>query len=474
MRRAACGLGGWALLAPAAFLAGCAAWTPRPIEPAKVAAGFRARRLDDPGLRAYLAANLPGAATRARGTLDLAALTLVAFYFHPDLDVARARVEVAEGGIVTAGGRPNPVVFLGPEYNADSLVTAGTSPWLANVAIAIPIETAGKRGYRIERARHLTEAARLELADVVWRVRSQVRATLAEHLLARRELELLEAEEGIRAESVAVMEKRLAAGDVSRPDVDLAQAELASTHLAARTAQTRLAESRASLAHALGLPPAALDGVRLVWPELDGVPAAPPALPAELQRQGLVNRADVRRALAEYAAAEAQLRLEIARQYPDLQIGPGYKFDQGDNKFSIGVSLTLPILNRNEGPIAEAEGRRRELSARFLAIQSAAIGEIERALDRYGAVLAEAREAEAALAAQGAREQAAARALELGESDRLTLVGARLGRALAARARLEALRRAHAAAGALEDAVQRPLGGAVPPEPPSARPRVDR
>jgi outer membrane protein TolC len=199
MRRAACGLGGWALLAPAALLAGCAAWTPRPIEPAKVAAGFRARRLDDPGLRAYLAANLPGAATRASGTLDLAALTLVAFYFHPDLDVARARVEVAEGGIVTAGGRPNPVVFLGPEYNADSLVTAGTSPWLANVAIAIPIETAGKRGYRIERAEHLTEAARLELADVVWRVRSQVRATLAEHLFARRELELFEAEEGTRA-----------------------------------------------------------------------------------------------------------------------------------------------------------------------------------------------------------------------------------------------------------------------------------
>src|SRR5438445_383580 len=157
MRRAACGLGGWALLAPAALLAGCAVWTPRPIEPA------------------------------------------------------------------------------------------------------------GKRGYRIERAEHLTEAARLELADVVWRVRSQVRATLAEHLFARRELELFEAEEGTGAESVAVMEKRLAAGDVSRPDVDLAQAELASTHLAARTAQTRLAESRASVPHALGLPPAGLDGARLGW-----------------------------------------------------------------------------------------------------------------------------------------------------------------------------------------------------------------
>src|SRR5207237_9707482 len=137
---------------------------------------------------------------------------------------------------------------------ADSLVTAGTSPLLATVAIAVPIETAGKRGYRIARAERLTEAARLELADVAWRVRSQVRATLAEHLFARRELELLEAEEAIRAESVAVMEKRLAAGDVSRPEVDVAQAELGSNDLAAREAPAPRAGCSAARGSAPGWP----------------------------------------------------------------------------------------------------------------------------------------------------------------------------------------------------------------------------
>lgn len=473
MRLSVCVVAGLPLVALAALLAGCAAWTPRPIEPATVAAGFRARSLDDPGLRAYLAANRPaGAAALPLATLDLAELTLVAFYYHPDLDVARARVAVAEAGIVTAGGRPNPVVSLGPGYNVDA--AAGVTPWIASFGFAVPIETAGKRGYRTERALHLTEAARVEVAEVAWRVRSRVRAVLAEHLFASRELELFEAEERIRAVSVGIMEKRIAVGDVSRPDVDLAQAELASTHLATRAAATRIAESRATLAQALGLPVAGLDGVRFVWPELERVPADLSPSTGDLQRQGLVNRADVRRALAEYAAAEAQLRLEVARQYPDVQIGPGYVFDQEGNKFSIGLTLTLPILNQNQGPIAEAEARRRELSARFLAIQSAAIGEIEKALERYRAVRAEASEAEAGLAARAAREQATARALELGETDRLTLVGAELGRALAARARLEALRRAHAAFGTLEDAMQRPLGDTVAPASPLTSPRKDQ
>ena len=43
----------------------------------------------------------------------------------------------------------------------------------------------------------------------------------------------------------------------------------------------------------------------------------------------LTHRADVLAALAEYAAAEALLRSEIAKQYPDIHLNPGYSFDTG-------------------------------------------------------------------------------------------------------------------------------------------------
>ena len=54
-----------------------------------------------------------------------------------------------------------------------------------------------------------------------------------------------------------------------------------------------------------------------------------------------MNRADVRGALAEYAASQSALQLEIANQYPDLHLGPGYGWNTGnagDNKWSLGVS----------------------------------------------------------------------------------------------------------------------------------------
>lgn len=158
MPRPALGVRGWLPLVLAGALSGGTAFQPRPIEPAKVAAGFGARSLADPGLRAYVAASLPaGRPALPPGTLDLTALTLTAFYYHSDLDLARAAVGVADAAVVTAGGRPNPVIVLSPEFDAGAL--RGVSPWILGLSVEVPVETAGKRGFRIERAEHLSEAA---------------------------------------------------------------------------------------------------------------------------------------------------------------------------------------------------------------------------------------------------------------------------------------------------------------------------
>jgi outer membrane protein TolC len=447
----------WPALVGAVLLSGCAVFQPRPLAPEHVETEFRQRGLSDPDLRAYLDANLSRGRNRVEpGVLDLDALTLIALYYHPDLDVARARMAAAEAGVVTAGARPNPTVAVVPEYNVDS--TRGVSGWLPGLTFDLPVETAGKRGHRIDRARHLAEAARLDLAETAWRVRSRVRAALLEHLLGRRTQALLEAEERVRQESVAVMERRLDLGDVSRPDVDAGRAALAQVRLATRSAAGRVAESLAALAGALGVPVSALDGARLAWPGLEEAPGEDALRQHALQRSGLQGRPDVRRALEVYAASEALLQLEIARQYPDVHLGPGYQWDQGEGKFALGLTVTLPVLNRNEGPIAEAEARRQEAAARFLALQADIIGQIERARRRYGGTVATLGQAEEALRLLIGRERALERALEAGEADRLALVGTRVERALAARARLDALRDAQVALGALEDAVWQPLG----------------
>lgn len=442
---------------------GCIHYESKPLSPAQIVIDLESRTLEDAGLRAFIETNAPEATREwPRHAWDLPALTLVAFYFDPSLDVARANVGVAEAGAIMAAERTNPALSWSPEYSANSPV--GVSPWTLGFNLDIPIETAGKRGYRIAQAVQLTEVAKLQVAEAGWATRSRVRAALSDHLLTLRENELLQTEITARSTVVHLMEQRLAVGEVSRPEVDAARTQLAQARVSLQAAEGRLRESRIAIATALGVPPSAVENTSFDWPGFETPPDEETLSTDAVQTAGLLNRLDVRRALAEYEATERALQLEIAKQYPDVHLQPGYLFDQGEHKFAFGLSLELPVFNRNQGRIAEAKARREKAAADFLALQAQVIGEIHKARARYQAALTELKEVETSLSElQDRTEKATQRAVELGEADRLALTGVQLQRLVVARARLDALRRAQTAIGGLEDAVQRPLAPAIAP-----------
>jgi cobalt-zinc-cadmium efflux system outer membrane protein len=188
-----------------------------------------------------------------------------------------------------------------------------------------------------------------------------------------------------------------------------------------------------------------------------------------VQRDAVLNRLDVRRSLARYAAAEADLQLEIAKQYPDINIGPGYTYEERHSFFIVGFSTVVPLFNRNQGPIAEAEARRKEAAAAFLERQAQVIASSERALAVYTAGLKELAEAESLVRLQETQLRAIQQAVRAGAQDRLNLDATKIQSSVAARARFDALARAQRALGDLEDAVQRPLapGDELPMNPES-------
>jgi outer membrane protein TolC len=173
-----------------------------------------------------------------------------------------------------------------------------------------------------------------------------------------------------------------------------------------------------------------------------------------------LNRADVRGALAEYAASQSALQLEIANQYPDIHLGPGYAWNNGnagDNQWELGLSVTLPVLNHNEGPVAEAEAKRTQAAAHFLTVQANAIAGIDSALAGYRAALQQVATAKAML--ENFRKQLnSIRAQEqAGETDPLAVANAEVEFATGEQSRLGAMVQAQQALGQLEDAVQNPL-----------------
>ena len=436
----------------ALFLSGCVRlrYHPQPLSPPVAASFLEARRLDDVSLKKFLEENLHRPVkTWPLKRWDLNTLTLAAYYFNPALEVERARVGTAEAAVVTAGARPNPTL---------SIVPGVPSPYLFELDFSVPIETHGKRGIRIERAQNLSEAARLGLANAAWKVRGKVRTALTNYFLAVRQVGLLRMEDRLQSEQVKLLDERLVAGEISRPEVDFSRLAFANTQVALRAAEGRIPETKAALAAAIGIPVVALDSVELAWPDFESPPSIGSLSPERIQREAVLNRLDIRQALANYAAAESNLNLEIARQYPDFRIGPGYRFEETDNFFTVGFSVTLPIFNRNQGPIAEAEARRKEAAASFLGTQAQLIAETEGALARYRSALSELAEAtDPLLKIQETREQMAERGLKIGELDRLALNTVALERLGGLMTQLSALGRARTALGELEDAVQRPL-----------------
>lgn len=443
------------------LITGCATYHPKPVSPTDTASSFEARTLNNPALRKFMEAHLAQEVCPwPPDTWDFTLLSLAALYYHPGLDEARARLNSAEAAVITAGARPNPSFTFTPELSTNP--PGGTSPWIMGVSLDIPIETAGKRGYRISRAKYLAQAAGLNVTAAAWQVKYQLRQALLDLSAARQSGLLLGKQAQLMDDLVILFHKRQVAGEVSEVDVTSAQISLAQTRLQLQSARARETEAREKVASSIGLPGRALENLKISTEAVEQVPplAAPPV--TDLRRRALLGRPDVLAALAEYDAADSSVRLEIAKQYPEVNLGPGYQWDQGENKWILGFSVALPVLNRNEGPIAEAEARRGEAEASFVALQARIIGEIDQAAAAYDAATLNMATADGLLERQKRRLDSSVAMYRAGEIDHAALLMARLDYHSAELSRLSAMTDLQESRGRLEDALQYPFAAVKP------------
>ncbi|MGE0042351.1 MAG: TolC family protein [Vicinamibacterales bacterium] len=449
------------LLAIASSLAGCVHYQARPLAPDATLGAIDARRLDDPGLaRAAAPANL--VRSWPPDVWDLPALTAAALYFHPDLAVARANWDVARAGLVTAGERPNPGVTPGAGRNAST--PPGTiTPWILNLDFDFTLETAGKRGRRIDQARQLAASARYQVADAAWQVRAGVRQALLDLFAATETAALVERQRTVVDANLALLQRQLDAGEISAFQLSQGRLQRDALRLAAADARSRGQDARARLATAVGLPASALDGVRLGF---EAFRQAPVTLPGDAARvEALLNRPDLLAALSDYEASQAALQLEIAKQYPDIHLGPGYQMDQDSHKWSLLFPLTLPVFSRNLGPIGEAEARRTLAAARVEAVQARAIGDLDRALAAYRSALDTVAVADQVVTEARRAQATAERQFAAGEISRLDLGIVQSDLLTRELARLDAAVKAQQALGDIENAMQRPADLPLSPLP---------
>lgn len=445
----------WFLVVCFGLISGCVHYVPKPLLPERTAGQIESRTLADAGLRAFLETYRPDLAKewpRQRWHLD--ELILAAFYYHPSLDVARAEWAAAKARIITAGGRPNPILSAGPGYNFSAV---GITPWEPFGSLEVTIETAGKRGHRIAQAKYLSESAWLAIATSAWQVRSHLRAQLIEFIAAVRREMLLDQQLSLQEQFVIALEERRQVGVLSTAEVTPSRLLLQKMRLELSDEQARVEETRTGVAEAIGIPVHALSNIEIVFDIVRPPAEAESMTSNEARRRALLGRSDILAALADYAASQSALQLEIAKQYPDIHLGPGYQFDDAEHKWQLGLTIELPVLNRNRGPIAEAEARREASAARFEELQAGIIAMIDRALAVYQVARRTLADTASLLDTQRKRMESVQQQFEVGAADRLDLLGAKLELVANELAVLDSQTKLQRAVGALEEAVQRPF-----------------
>jgi len=416
------------------LLAGCAPPQPVELSAAEAAAQFRTRRLDDEGLRDLASRPAVGFSSWPPALFDARALDLAALYFNPALQVARARWQVADAAVVTADQIPNPTFNVSPLYVTNAV--GGEVPWFLTAGLIQIIETAGKRGVRVARAKYLAEATRLDARNITWETIGRVNGALLALAAARTRIAAIDRQVAAQTDLTDIAEKRLIAGLGSRLELLAARTALNRARLDRQAAETALAEAHNLLAQAVGVPVDALP--------LDRIAANNPDEPLtadfekSVRQQAVLNRADLLARLADYAASDMALQAELANRYPNLELGPAFEYDKGAQQWGLSLTAAIPIFNRNEGPIAEALAHRRQAGDEFIALQASVIGDIDRAIAAYDSAQRSFAVADALAARQRAQLPAQEALFAHGETDRLELLAARVERANAELVRADA------------------------------------
>ena len=283
---------------------------------------------------------------------------------------------------------------------------------LYGAGLDLPMDAGARKAARLTQSDFDTLRAAYDYEEALWTARSSLAHALASRLSASDALVAAEALAELRQKRADLLEARVSAWEDARSAALAARADLASARRRVSETFARRAQADYDLAKVLGLSPAAITGLRVVAAE------GPPASVGPFPEAGL-QRSDVLSAIVDYDRAEASLRLEIAKQSPEVRLGPAYAWDHGIAKLPFNLALVLPPLDLNRANIRAAEARRQEAARNLEAVQARVLDQAARAhakLDQARLQLALIRDRDLP-AAQGLAN-AAGRALRAGEGDR--------------------------------------------------------
>lgn len=285
-----------------------------------------------------------------------------------DLLAARQRLAIAEGRLIQARFRPNPT--FDTEYGSPRIL-GGEPEYDFSAGVTQVFELGGKRQKRTAVAQLELQQVRAEVTALERQLAVEIRTAYTNALAAARQLDVLERLIAADEEIVRVTDARLKEGDVAPLDLNLVKVEADRLRVQAIQARSDLETQLLNLRTLIGADVA--ESLRLA-PQPDRPPRLDLGL-GELTEIALRERADLQAARLGEQLGSARVNLARANAVPNIAGSVRFSRSKGitdlpgplngsnfasdlDNELTFGVSIDIPIFNRNQGEIASATGEK--------------------------------------------------------------------------------------------------------------------
>ncbi|MCW5968687.1 MAG: TolC family protein [Blastocatellales bacterium] len=309
---------------------------------------------------------------------------------NAELAAVRLEVERARARLRQAGLRPNPIF----DFELQRGVLNSPGERVNSVGISAPLELGGKRRRRIDLAQVELELAHAEIAERERRLAAEVRAAYVEVLAAQRELDITEGLNRLDAQTVKVVEARVSEGDAALIEVNLLRVELERLRSRRALVEGRWQAASIRLKTLVGIP--LIEPLKIREELAQPILRNPPTAPEAAVEIALRTRPDLQMARLMEEAAQAGFKLAQVQAVPDIIISARYGANQStfdstpiglltdrDKIFSVGVSIPIPLFNRNQGAKAETAIQIAQAQRRREFIEAVVRAEVAGALARY-------------------------------------------------------------------------------------------
>jgi len=286
------------------------------------------------------------------GSLVLSQALALALTQNPELSAFSWESRAQESATLQAGLFPNPT-FNANAANFGNQVIKSFDGDVVTLEFSQLIELGGKRTARIEAAALTKQLADWDYEAKRADILTQVTQAFIDVLTAQQRLALTQQTHELANQTTVTTTARVQAGKVSPVEETKAKVARASVQIELMRAQKELEAARKRLAAGWG---STTPRFQAVSGNLESI-QTPASLDSLAQR--LSKNPDLARWATEITQRQAIITMEKSKAIPDVTatVGASKYLMPNDYALVVGFSMPLPIFDRNQGRIQEAEHR---------------------------------------------------------------------------------------------------------------------